>query len=247
MRPRKVVLCAAVVAGASLAAPGAAVDGVIEINQAKVAAGGVTSGDAPGFPVTISAGGSYRLTSNLVVAAGGQPDPQTLTGIQVIVTDGSRAVDIDLNGFAIVGPVTCTWSDPSPSCNADPEASGHGIYVTAGSLHLHDGTIQGFAGNGVQATAGPGQFRNLFIQWSYNGAVAYFAQFENVTAWENRGQGFAVAWSVLHRIVSGHNALQGIVVDQKSVLRDCSSTANAGDDIAASAGSLVLDCATDAP
>src|SRR5438046_162421 len=58
MRP--IVLTAAFVvafAGASYAS-----DGVVEINQARALAGGVTRGDAPGFPVTISQPGSYRLT-----------------------------------------------------------------------------------------------------------------------------------------------------------------------------------------
>jgi hypothetical protein len=41
-------------------------DGVIEIDAARAAAGGVTSGDTPGYPVTIDRGGSYRLTGNLL-------------------------------------------------------------------------------------------------------------------------------------------------------------------------------------
>ena len=42
-----------------------AVDGVIEINQARALAGGVLGDairDPPGFPVTIDRSGSYRLT-----------------------------------------------------------------------------------------------------------------------------------------------------------------------------------------
>ena len=39
-----------------------AVDGVIEINQHRALAGGVTAGDTAGFPVTLSQRGSYRLT-----------------------------------------------------------------------------------------------------------------------------------------------------------------------------------------
>src|SRR5271156_5439677 len=50
-----------------LAAPAWAVDGVIEINQASAKAGGVTPGDTPLFPVTLSQPGSYRLTGNLDV------------------------------------------------------------------------------------------------------------------------------------------------------------------------------------
>jgi len=51
-----------------LGGPALAVDGVIEINQARANAGGVTLSDGPGFPVTIDHNGSYRLTSDLTVA-----------------------------------------------------------------------------------------------------------------------------------------------------------------------------------
>jgi hypothetical protein len=40
-------------------------DGVVLINQSDALQGYITSRDAPGFPVTISDPGSYRLTSNL--------------------------------------------------------------------------------------------------------------------------------------------------------------------------------------
>ena len=58
----RLALCAA--SAASIAAlPALASDGVIEINQAKALAGGVTAFDGPGFPVTVTAPGSYILTS----------------------------------------------------------------------------------------------------------------------------------------------------------------------------------------
>jgi len=65
-------------------------DGVIEINQAKAQAGGVTAGDTPGFPVRIGAAGSYRLTGNLDV-------PADTDGI-VLISDNVR---LDLGGFTI--------------------------------------------------------------------------------------------------------------------------------------------------
>ena len=70
-----------------------AVDGVILVDQAKAMAGNVTPGDAPGFPVTFTLPGSYRLSSNLVVPAG------VAMGIQINADD----VTIDLNGFALRG------------------------------------------------------------------------------------------------------------------------------------------------
>jgi hypothetical protein len=72
----------------------AAVDGVLEINETCAALAGCFSGDTAGYPVTIdgSAGGSYRLTSNLIV-----PDENT-DGIVV----STPSVTLDLNGFEIV-------------------------------------------------------------------------------------------------------------------------------------------------
>ena len=60
-----------------------AVDGVIEINQAKVLAAG-------GFPYTISNTGSYRLTGNLTI-------PGSTDGIDVT----AAGVTLDMNGFSI--------------------------------------------------------------------------------------------------------------------------------------------------
>src|SRR5690348_7192989 len=75
-----------------------AADGVILIDQAAALAGSVTPGDAPGFPVTLSQPGSYRLSGNLTV-----PDADT-TAIQIT----ADSVTLDLNGFTIAGPGGCT-------------------------------------------------------------------------------------------------------------------------------------------
>jgi hypothetical protein len=57
-------LAAAFVASAVLlATPAAAVDGEVLINQAAVNAGGITPGDDPGFPATLSRRGKYKLAS----------------------------------------------------------------------------------------------------------------------------------------------------------------------------------------
>lgn len=69
-----------------------AVDGTVLIDQTRALAGSVTPGDSPGFPVTISRPGSYRLSSNLDV-------PANAAGI-VLFASG---VTIDLNGFQIKG------------------------------------------------------------------------------------------------------------------------------------------------
>jgi len=78
------LLAAAMIA---FAASAYAVDGTIEINQAKVMANG-------GFPYVIStANSSYRLTGSLTV-------PASTNGINVTANN----VTIDMNGFSITGP-----------------------------------------------------------------------------------------------------------------------------------------------
>jgi hypothetical protein len=69
-----------------------AVDGTVLIDQTRALAGNVTPGDSPGFPVTISRPGSYRLSSNLNV-------PADAAGI-VLFASG---VTIDFNGFQMIG------------------------------------------------------------------------------------------------------------------------------------------------
>jgi hypothetical protein len=91
-------------------APARAVDGVIEINQAAVVASG-------GFPFTISAAGSYRLTSNLT---GG-----------ISITDDD--VTLDLNGFAIDCSTGCTGISSSSS----------NVTVRDGSLRKASLTLSG--------------------------------------------------------------------------------------------------------
>jgi len=66
--------------------------GQTEFGQAEALAGGVTPGDTPGFPVTLSEPGSYKLTSNL--------DNIGAAGAVVIEADD---VFLDLAGFSIIG------------------------------------------------------------------------------------------------------------------------------------------------
>ena len=67
-----------------------AVDGVVLIDQNRALAGNVTPGDAPGFPVTISQPGSYRLSGNLVA-------PLNSGAIHI----AASKVTLDLNGFHV--------------------------------------------------------------------------------------------------------------------------------------------------
>src|SRR2546423_13837918 len=92
------------------------VDGIALIDQNRALAGNVTPFDAPGFPVTISQSGSYRLSGNLTGS-----DVKT-NAIEITAND----VVIDLNSFVIRGPVTCSGVPVNLSSCA-PVGLGSGI------------------------------------------------------------------------------------------------------------------------
>ena len=122
------VLLACVVAG--FVAPSAdAADGAFEINQACVATGCVP-GDTPGFPVTTETGKKYVLTSDLTLESANTDG--------IVVADSAT---LDLNGFAVVGPWSCTGGPPV--CTGS--GNGFGIMAFARS------TVRGGAVRGMRA------------------------------------------------------------------------------------------------
>jgi hypothetical protein len=101
----------------TVAVPALAADGVLEINQTCAVETGCFSGDTPGFPVTITEAGSYRLTSNLR-----PPDLDTLA-IGVDADD----VTLDLGGFGIEFPGSGCLSQ-----SICPQGAGDGIRGAGG-------------------------------------------------------------------------------------------------------------------
>src|SRR5262249_12265102 len=148
-------------------------------------------GDTPGFPVTISQPGSYRLSGNLVV-----PDQQTTA---VVVTADN--VTLDLNGFSIVGPNVCT---PSPT-TCTYRGAGVGVLAandfsgpSPANVRVKNGTVRGMGGHGVRL-------------------LGYETAVENVHAVMNGGPGIvATQGSVVNSVVrlsgGGGAALIGYMV-----------------------------------
>ena len=129
-------LCIAVVC-AFAALPARAGDGVLEINQACVAAG-CFPGDNAGFPVFLNAG-SYRLTSNITV-----PDANTDA---IRMDDGAT---LDLAGFSLLGPTTCTGAPAA--CTGT--GAGDGILVSGQNVTIRNGHIAGFGEFGIRGDEG---------------------------------------------------------------------------------------------
>jgi len=130
--------------------PSDAADGRIEINHQRALAGSVTASDTAGYPVTLDAVGSYRLTSDLV-----SPDANT-HGIEVLADD----VTIDLNGFSISGPVTCTSFGVNLNCTPNGGV-GDGVRSSKLNTTVMNGTVRGMGRTGVTANGVGGRVENI--------------------------------------------------------------------------------------
>ena len=140
-----------------------AVDGVIEINQAKVEAGG-------GFPFVIGQPGSYRLTGNLNV-------DEATTAIRIT----AKNVTVDLNGFAITGPTVCSGTPPITPFTCTPTGSGGGIVAEGSSetTTVLNGTVRGMGGAGISVG---GHARLEGVHAISNGGGGIGASFSSVVA-----------------------------------------------------------------
>jgi hypothetical protein len=193
---------------ATLASPALAGDGRIEINQASVTAAG-------GFPFSISQPGSYVLTSDLVVASAGT------TGIQINTADG---VTLDLNGFTIRGPVTCSHSSESyyEASLLTCSGSGSGDGISGGSATwIRNGHVRGFGRYGISA----------------GGGLSSHAVVEDVRVEQNAQGGIYLVNGTVRRVNVTRNGGDGITnvaagdASSATVIEDSNIAFNKGDGI----------------
>lgn len=125
---------------ASAAGASRAAEGVLQINQACVAEG-CFPGDDPGWPVTIESPGSYRLTSALDLG----DIPLQELGPAVHAT-AAGTVELDLNGFSIRGPVSCSL-DGTVECNTSAAVGNQAAMLASAAtlLRVRDGEAVGFS------------------------------------------------------------------------------------------------------
>lgn len=203
----QVLLCAVFTINAFAGKPGGGTsttikttaDGVVLIDMAAVAAGGVTPEDTPGFPVTISESGPYRLSENLTV-----PDANT-SAIDITAS----SVDLDLNGFTIQGPNQCPQRGV---CNL----SGAGIGVKSAwninGITVRNGAIKGM---GAHATELGSYARVKNVDVNNNGGrgikTRHLSTVEGCTSSNNFSHGIEV-WpgSIVKRNVSQYNGGYGV-------------------------------------
>jgi hypothetical protein len=113
----------------------------VAIDTTAVAAGGITSGDTPGYPATISQTGSYKLTSSLPVLG------TTLDAIDITASD----VTLDLNGFSVSSGKICNWASTGSSCLGSN--TGQILINISGSrVTVKNGNVRGSNGDGIDIT-----------------------------------------------------------------------------------------------
>lgn len=199
---------------------GAVVAQPVEINQTcAFAPDGCVAGDAAGFPVVISAPGSYVLTSDLVVSQANG------VGIE-IHEDLVGGVTIDLGGFSMQGPGSCTGTGSTLSCTSDLSRAirVENPTVSEARLQVKNGRIRGFTGGGVSG----GRlvlYRDLVVTESGLGFVATGgAVISNTIAERNELNGYEVFRAVLHEVVSHGNGQHGANLHGSVIERATMST-----------------------
>lgn len=197
------------IATALLATAGAA-QAQQTINQSKALAGNISPGDEPGFPITISRPGHYKLTGNLSVPAGTQ-------GIVITAHD----VTLDMNGFTLAGPNSCTRNASSRVVTCTTVASLVGIQTQGNGVVIRDGAVRGFR-YGVHGNEGETLLRMHVTENTLDGVIS-----------ANTYAGMAIIDSVIDR-----NGQHGLVLDLGQV-RGSRVGHNGGDGIRT--GGIVTD------
>jgi len=154
------------------------------------------------FPVIISQPGSYKLAGNLVVT-----DP---TKGAIVVT--SPDVTLDLNGFAIMGPNKCTSATVGPVTCTYGDNGVHGVHMTPTtgweSVHITNGSVSGFAGNGINAFGG--EFSHLRLSFNAgNGLATGTSIVDGVRSINNMGNGFYLSSATIRNSIGSYNGKSG--------------------------------------
>lgn len=184
-----------------------------EIDQDCAVNTGCFPGDAAGFPVTITVPGSYRLAGNLTTS----DENTTLISVE------ASSVILDLRGFALIGPVTCT-GHPVTSCSPTG-GTGDGINVahSLANVTVRNGSIQGMGVIGIECR---GSCRLQALSVSENRAAGIqvldfgnnAGTVDDCVAFRNGGTGIVAQKTDVRNSLSQGNASGGINLDRGNAI-----------------------------
>lgn len=187
--------------GATLLGAASGVQAQQTIDQSKALAGNVAPGDDPGFPITLSRPGHYKLMSNLTV-------PAETIGV-VIAADG---VTLDFNGFTMAGQAACTRNASTRvvTCQGGSPFV-RGVTDTNAVAHtvIRNGTVRGFGGGLVLN----GSATVHDMHFSHNvaaGVTLHAGRMDRVTATMNGGAGINLVQGTIANSMSSQNGNAGV-------------------------------------
>ena len=194
-------------------------DGLIELNQTCAVETGCTAGDAPGYPITLTTRGSYRLTSDLAV-----PDQNT-NGIQV----GADDVTIDFGGFTLYGPGfvpisthVCTLPGSGIGISAVPATAPSGFVV-------QNGRVRGMGWHGIFVDSPSARAERMIVERNC-GVGMRFGTAALVVDSQARANVDIGIWlgsgSRIRDSIADNNFSDGINGDGSVVVTGCIATSN---------------------
>jgi hypothetical protein len=195
-----------------------AADGAVLIDQNRAVAGNITPGDDPGFPVTISQPGSYRLAGNLTV-------PDADTSAIVITADG---VTLDLNGFSIAGPLVCT-AGPTVTCLSAGKGIGiEGSHILAATrgVRVFNGSVRGMGSMGILLGGIGSSVSQIRVDQNGGGGISVYGNVSDSAATLNGS--FGIIGLNVRDSSAVQNAGDGILVDTGGVATGNVSSSNGG-------------------
>jgi len=203
-------------------AAGANANAQATIDQGKALAGNVTPDDTPGFPITISEPGSYKLTSNLHV-------PSNVSGVEITAS----GVTLDLNGFVVSSRGMCVRNYVTYAVSCNGSGNERGVDFMVGGNTLRNGKVRGF-GFGVRYIAGD-LLENLQIEHNMFSGVATGATtnehartlIRGVRVELNGGHGIAAGDALIQGSTAASNGKNGFDV-QNGVVLDSVAYGNKG-------------------
>lgn len=220
---------------AALIASGSAAFAQAVINQNMAVAGNVTPGDTAGFPVTLSQPGSYKLTSNLFV-------PEGSMGVHITAAN----ITLDLNGFSIIGPSTCTrvYNTKAVTCSYTGSFAGVGVAHNAPGARVRGGTVKGFqAGVSSYASASVEDITATFNMQgvSISGNAGMSFRLSGINASYNATNGIDTGTTIgtIERSQSNQNGGKGINAQSGVTLFNVEAIDNFGHGVDGGAGHAV--------
>lgn len=186
-----------------LAAPALADRGARELS-AECVAFGCVPGDSGGYPITLTESGSYILTSNLSTS-----DPN-----RTLISVAADNVQIDLNGFALIGPASCSGS----TVTCSNTGSGDGIDAGDDSnVTVVNGSVRGLGDVGIRVGANA-RVEDVTVTGNGNAGISVIGfgtsggVFRRLSISLNGGAGIGAAFGANHLIDSTvfNNGAEGV-------------------------------------